>query len=63
VRMPKLNQVGLFFLKVLKPGRIPKSPLESLPFRVKARPLGTYPEVNYNCVSELLEQVEGPLHP
>lgn len=32
------------------------------PFVVKARPLGVRPGLNYDCMSELLEQVEGPLH-
>lgn len=32
------------------------------PFVVKARPLGVRPGLNYDCISELLEQVEGPLH-
>ena len=32
------------------------------PFKVNARPLGVRPGLNYDCMSELLEQVEGPLH-
>lgn len=32
------------------------------PFKVNARPLGLRPGLNYDCMSELLEQVEGPLH-
>lgn len=29
-------------------------------FQVKARPLGLHPGLNYDNVSELLEQLEGP---
>lgn len=32
------------------------------PFRVKARDLGLRPGLEYDSVSGLLEQVEGPLH-
>jgi len=32
------------------------------PFQVKARDLGVRPGLNYDCVSELLEQLEGPWH-
>ena len=30
------------------------------PFKVKARPLGERPGLNYDNISELLEQIEGP---
>jgi hypothetical protein len=32
------------------------------PFKVKARTLGLKPGFNYAKVSELIEQIEGPLH-
>ena len=32
------------------------------PFKVRARPLGTYPGLNYDDIGELLEQIEGPSH-
>ena len=32
------------------------------PFNVKARPLGLRPGFSYDKVSELIEQIEGPLH-
>ena len=32
------------------------------PFKVNARPLGMRPGLNYDSISELLEQVEGPWH-
>lgn len=32
------------------------------PFRVHARNLGFRPGLNYDSISQLLEQVEGPLH-
>lgn len=31
-------------------------------FRVKARPMGLRPGLNLDCVSDLIEQVEGPLY-
>jgi hypothetical protein len=30
------------------------------PFKVTARPLGLRPGLNYDCVSKLLEEAEGP---
>lgn len=32
------------------------------PFKVRARPLGERPGLNYDCIGELLEQVEGPFY-
>ena len=32
------------------------------PFKVKARPLGLRPGLNYDKISELIEEAEGPLH-
>ena len=31
-------------------------------FKVKARPMGLYPHLNYDKISELIEIAEGPLH-
>jgi hypothetical protein len=30
------------------------------PFKVKARPLGLRPGLNYDCISKLLEEAEAP---
>ena len=32
------------------------------PFKVKARPMGLRPGFSFDCVSRLLEQLEGPGH-
>ncbi len=32
------------------------------PFKVDARPLGLRPGLNYDKISELIEEAEGPLH-
>jgi hypothetical protein len=32
------------------------------PFVVRARPMGARPGLNYDKISELIEQVEGPYH-
>lgn len=32
------------------------------PFRVIARPMGERPGLNFDCISDLLEQVEGPFY-
>lgn len=32
------------------------------PFVVHARNLGLRPGLNYDCISQLIEEVEGPLH-
>ena len=32
------------------------------PFKVRAKNLGVYPHLNYDNISELLEQIEGPFH-
>lgn len=34
----------------------------STPFRIKARPLGKRAGLDYDKISELLEQIEGPDH-
>jgi hypothetical protein len=40
----------------------PRSRKNVPPFRVKARWMGHRPGLNYDCIGELLEQLEGPLH-
>jgi hypothetical protein len=32
------------------------------PFRVIARPMGERPGLNFDCISDLLEQLEGPFY-
>ena len=32
------------------------------PFKVKAKDMGVFPHLNYDNISELLEEVEGPGH-
>ena len=32
------------------------------PFRVVAKPMGERPGLNFDCISDLLEQVEGPFY-
>ena len=39
-----------------------RQPKNSKPFRVRTRKLGPRPGLNFDNISELLEQVEGPLH-
>ncbi len=36
------------------------TPLE--PFKIHARPLGQRPGLNFDKISELIEQLEGPFH-
>jgi hypothetical protein len=45
--------------RMLRNGLVQSSAGLRQPFRVKARPLGLPPELSYDCVAELLEQVEG----
>ena len=44
-------------LNALRPAKAPR------PFVIKARDLGARPGLNYDNIGELLEQIEGPLHP
>jgi hypothetical protein len=37
-----------------------KTRKELPPFKVRARPLGLRPGLNYDCVWKLLEEIEGP---
>ena len=37
-------------------------PREREPFRVRARPMGARPGLNFDCISDLIEQVEGPFY-
>ena len=47
--------------ETLRRGLNHPAPKPSVPrFEVKARPLGEYPGLNYDCVWRLLEEVEGP---
>ena len=39
-----------------------KSRKELPPFKVKARALGVRPGLNYDKISELIEEAEGPFH-
>ena len=41
---------------------IRRDPSASKPFKVRARPLGNYPDLAYDNVGDLLEQLEGPTH-
>lgn len=47
----------------LRIGLNTQSRLKSLPpFKVRARNLGLRPGYSYDCVSKLIEQIEGPFH-
>ena len=46
--------------EMLRRADILASKSEAKPFKIKARDLGTYPGLNYDCVWRLLEKVEGP---
>jgi hypothetical protein len=46
--------------EVLREAFIARATKELTPFKVKARPLGLRPGLNYDCVSKLLEEAEGP---
>jgi hypothetical protein len=48
--------------EALREAFIARAPKEVTPFKVKARPLGLRPGLNYDCVSKLLEEAEGPDH-
>jgi hypothetical protein len=39
-----------------------KTKKELAPFKVKARALGLRPGLNYDKISELIEEAEGPFH-
>ena len=48
---------------LLRAGILSESGLRSAPpFQVKPRRMGVAPGVNYDCIGELLETAEGPLH-
>ena len=49
------------YLRVGLSVRRRRKPLE--PYVVKARALGTRPGLDYDNIGELLEHIEGPLHP
>jgi hypothetical protein len=47
--------------ETLREGFFARKTREELPpFKVKARPLGLRPGLNYDCVWKLLEEIEGP---
>lgn len=48
--------------ETLRLGLMSEKETLSKPFKVKARSLGTRPGLNYDKISELLEQTEGPMH-
>jgi hypothetical protein len=48
--------------EALREAFIARAPKEATPFKVKARPLGLRLGLNYDCVSKLLEEAEGPDH-
>ena len=49
--------------RVLRTGLNVRTQAASLPpFKVKARPLGLRPGFSFDKVSELIEQLEGPVH-
>ena len=63
----KMRKTGLSFKDVvnemIRAGLVfSEKAAKQKPFKVNARPLGIRPGLNYDCMSELLEQVEGPLH-
>jgi hypothetical protein len=39
-----------------------RAPRSAPKFRIKARPLGVRPGLDYDRISQLLEDVEGPVH-
>ncbi len=47
--------------EVLREG-LARKPAKPIPFRVKARPMGLRPGLSLDCVSALIEQVEGPFY-
>jgi hypothetical protein len=50
--------------ELLRRALVSKAPAgKKLSFKVRARPLGRRPGLNYDNIGELLEQVEGPVHP
>ena len=48
--------------EALREAFIARARKELTPFKVKARPLGLRPGLNYDCISKLLEEAEGPDH-
>lgn len=65
--MSKVRQSGKPFKQLVKEwlrlksiSRRDAAPHE--PFKVQARALGVFPELNYDNIGELLEKAEGPSH-
>lgn len=48
--------------EALRIGLNARTDLTITPFVVQARPMGARPGLNYDKISELIEQVEGPYH-
>lgn len=48
--------------EALRTGLNVRTDLTVTPFVVHARPMGARPGLNYDKISELIEQVEGPYH-
>ncbi|CAN5326553.1 hypothetical protein BH20ACI2_BH20ACI2_14640 [soil metagenome] len=51
--------------ELIRMGRYHKAELEKKsrkPFKVKAKNMGVFPHLNYDNISELLEEIEGPFH-
>lgn len=51
--------------ELIRLGRYHKAEIEKKPrkpFKVKAKNMGVFPHLDYDKISELLEEVEGPFH-
>lgn len=51
--------------ELIRMGRYHKAEIEKKPrkpFKVKAKDMGVFPHLNYDNISELLEEIEGPFH-
>ena len=51
--------------ELIRMGRYHKAEIEKTPrkpFKVKAKNMGVFPHINYDNISELLEEIEGPFH-
>jgi len=49
--------------RFLRLGLSARAQSQPKPFVIQARSLGVRPGLNYDNIGELLEQLEGPLHP
>jgi len=51
--------------ELIRLGRYQKTEIEKAPrkpFKVRSKNMGVYPHINYDNISDLLEEIEGPLH-